>query len=118
LVSHINDLADGSGATRTADLEKLYSPEQIQDIVQKALKAVQERFQLLQDTAPVIITDYLRKPDNCCQILLQYLTQMQDEPMTLEKLFLADLAVAVTRVWEAFTRHITPGGDTILDNQL
>ena len=30
--------------------------------------------------------------------------------MTVDKIFLADLSIAVTRVWEAFT-CTTPGGD-------
>lgn len=56
---------------------------------------------------------YLEEDGNCCLIACKYVTKLTEKPFTLEKVFLADLVVAATRVWEAFSKNADGNGANI-----
>jgi hypothetical protein len=90
------------------EVANLFSADEIEIVVRTAQKVVKERFEILKDTAPGSVLSYLQE-ESCCTDACRYVDQLSQGPMTPNKVFYADLAVAVTRVWEAFTK--TPEGE-------
>ena len=86
------------------------------EIVNVAVNVVKDRFNILQQTARGKVQAYLRKENNCCYEVLKYALMLMEGSMTVDKIFLADLVVAVTRIWEAFSTR--PDGNMRSENIL
>ena len=86
--------------------DMLFSEEEVETIVKTAQKVVTERFDILKTTATAsrAVWTYLQMDQNCCTQACNFVDQLCSGPMTADKVFIADLAIAVTRVWEAFTK--------------
>ena len=78
----------------------LYSEAVIQEKLGIALQVVKERLDVLSKTAPSHLWDTVHS--NCTEVISTMETLFGGR-MDLSKLFLADLAVTATRVWEAFS---------------
>ena len=91
----------------------LFSEEEVKKIVETAQNVVVQRFDILSKTASFggAVLNYLQKDKNCCVQACEFVNRLSLGPMTADKVFLADLAIAVTRVWEAFTKNSEGGGN-------
>ncbi len=70
-------------------------------VFRNALTAVKERRTLLLNTAPAFILSKFQELR--IDEFVQALEEVNIAPFDIKKAFLADLAVVVTRVWEAYT---------------
>ena len=86
-----------------SDSTTLFSEDKIKEIVNIAVTAVEERFELIQKTAQGRVLEYLNEESNSCKEVLKCVQTLKDGTMTVDKVFLADLAIAITRIWEVFT---------------
>jgi len=84
---------------------QIFTADKITAIVDTAIRVVEERFRILQDTARGVVEEYIQETDNCCLKTLAYVRKLKEGPDTSNKVFLADLIVAATRVWEAFSKN-------------
>ena len=88
---------------------ELFTADEISIFVKTAVSIVRERFDILSKTAPAAVLEYLQIPDNNCSSMLNQVDELLSDPMSLAKVFLADLAVYTTRVWEGFVRSSAEG---------
>jgi hypothetical protein len=91
-------------ATVTKPAQTL-SEEKITEIVDIAINVIEQRFEILRDTAQGVIRQYMEEAGNCCLKTRALAKKLKEGPVTPDKVFLADLIVAATRVWEAFSKN-------------
>ena len=81
----------------------LFSEEEIKEIVNIAVTSVGERFEIIKKTAHGKVLEYLHEENNSCKEVLKCLQTLKYGTMTEDKVFLADLAIKITMIWEVFT---------------
>ena len=87
-----------------AEPPQIFSTEKITEIVDVAIDVIEQRFEILSDTARGVVRQYMDEAGNCCLLTREYAKKLKEGPATPDKVFLADLLVATTRVWEAFSK--------------